>query len=840
MFASVGNRLKAGIGAVTVWLIAALSGVLLAAQGDQRLIQAAADQDRDAVRALLARQIDVNAARADGATALLWAAHWNDLEMAGLLLGAGADVNAADDYGVTPLARASENASEPMVARLLGAGANPNAAQKSGLTPLMIASRTGNASIVKTLIGRGANVNAVTAQANASALMWALAAGHSEVITTLLEHGADVRLSTAKGFTPLMFAARNGNIDVGRTLIAKGAAVNEPASDGTHLLPFAILSGQDQFALFLLEQGADPNGRIDGVAALHLAAGNVATWLGDWSRRRGGSSLGGVVYSGRLDPPRRLALVKALLAQGADPNIRITNSAMFMNYVGYPKKGAFETYACGTGDLRGATPLWVAAYSANGGASAQNFGQPNRSETGVEVLQTLLAAGANLHFTTDDGTTPLMIAAGLGRATYTPREPRGIRSPGAEAAVKVLLEAGADINAVNEADFTALHGAAFRGLNEVVQYLVQHGANINARDFRGRTRTDWRRAPSSRFSFNRGRRPLRCSNSSAPTPAWVCQVPCRSAPAISLPRRSNSRCVASDAPFNLGSAAMFRLTARTVQTCACGAVAALALALAAFLAIPHTELQAQQGRGGVAIDADDIGGVVTGAKGPEAGVWVVAETTDTPTRFIRVVVTDDQGRYVVPDLPRAKYQVFVRGYGLVDSPKVGAEPGQQLNLRAVPAPDARAAAQIYPAAYWLSLMEIPKGAMPEREVLSAVKECMACHQLGNQATREIPKALGSFPNGLAAWDHRVTVGPMGLAMSGSYQRFGEQRRMFAEWTDRIAAGAVPKQVPPRPSGLERNLVVTLWDWAVPTGGRSDGAASDDRIGTNNANGPIWG
>jgi ankyrin repeat protein len=141
----------------------------------------------------------------------------------------------------------------------------------------------------------------------------------------------------------------------------------------------------------------------------------------------------------------------------------------------------------------------VAAYSANGGASAQNFGQPNRSETGVEVLQTLLAAGANLHFTTDDGTTPLMIAAGLGRATYTPREPRGIRSPGAEAAVKVLLEAGADINAVNEADFTALHGAAFRGLNEVVQYLVQHGANINARDFRGRT--PYRLAEGAKQSF---------------------------------------------------------------------------------------------------------------------------------------------------------------------------------------------------------------------------------------------------------------------------------------------------------------------------------------------------
>ena len=283
---------------------------------------------------------------------------------------------------------------------------------------------------------------------------------------------------------------------------------------------------------------------------------------------------------------------------------------------------------------------------------------------------------------------------------------------------------------------------------------------------------------------------------------------------------------------------MIRLNAERVKSCALAAMTSAALA--ALMSAPGGWVYAQQRGGAVAIDADDIGGVVTGPKGPEAGVWVVAETTDTPTRFIRSVVTDDQGRYVVPDLPRGKYQVFVRGYGLVDSPKVGAAPGQQLNLSAVPAPDARAAAQIYPAAYWLSLMEIPKGAMPEREVISAVKECLTCHQVGNQSTREISKTLGTFPNSLAAWDHRVTVGPMGLAMSGSFQRFGEQRRMFAEWTDKIAAGAVPKQAPPRPSGLERNLVVTLWDWAVPTGGRSDGAASDDRIGNNNANGPIWG
>jgi ankyrin repeat protein len=475
------------------------AGVLSAAEPDLRLVQAAADKDRDTVRALLAKKIDVNAARADGATALLWAAHWDDVEMADQLLRAGARVNAADDYGVTALARACENASESMVGRLLAAGANPNAAQKSGLTPLMIAARTGHVQVVNALVAKGANVNATTEEANATALMWSLALGHSAISTTLIEHGADVKISTTKGFTPLMFAARNGDIDVARLLVAKGAGVNDLASDGTHVLPFAILSGQPDFAMFLLEQGADANGRIDGVSALHISAGNVTTWLGDWSRRRGGSSLGGVMYSGRLDQARRLGLVKALLAHGADPNSRITTSAMFMNYVGYPKKGAFEPYACGTGDLRGATPLWVAAYSANGGGSAQNFGQPNRSETGTDVLQALLTAGADLKLTTEDGTTVLMAAAGLGRATYTPREPRGIRSPTAEQAVKILLDAGADINAVNEADFTALHGAAFRGLNEVVQYLVERGANINARDFKGRTA--YRMAEGSKQSF---------------------------------------------------------------------------------------------------------------------------------------------------------------------------------------------------------------------------------------------------------------------------------------------------------------------------------------------------
>lgn len=488
------------VAGLSVIAILSLGSLAMAADRDARLVQAAADQDREAIRTLLKQGVDVNVARADGATALIWAAHWDDLETVDLLLRAGAKVNAADDHGVTALARAAENASEKMVEKLLAAKANANAAQVSGLTPLMIAARTGNVNVAKLLLAHGANVNATTKETNVTALMWAIAEPHPDVVRVLIEGGADVHVSSAKGYTPLIYAAANGDIEMAKVLIAAGAKVNEAGSDGTHVLPFSIISGQDKFALFLLEQGADPNSAIDGVGALHAAAGSVGTWLNDWSRRHGGGSLAGLYGGSPLDPSRRLPLVKALLARGADPNARITTSAMFMSYVGYPKKGAFETFACGTGDLRGATPLWVAAYSANGGASAQGgFGGGSRAESSAEIIRTLLDAGADQRLTTDDGTTPFMVAAGLGRATYTPRTPRGVRSPNGEEAVKVLLEAGADINAVNEADFTALHGAAYRGLNEIVQYLVEHGANINARDFRGRT--PYRLAEGSKQSF---------------------------------------------------------------------------------------------------------------------------------------------------------------------------------------------------------------------------------------------------------------------------------------------------------------------------------------------------
>ena len=475
-----------------------VAGVALHA-ADFRLVDAAAGQDVAAMRALLDQGVEVDTPRADGATALLWAAHWDDLAIVELLLAAGADPNAADDYGVTPLMRASENASPRVVRALLGAGAKPGAAQESGLTSLMIAARTGERDVVRALLAHGADVNAVTHETGVTALMWAVAAPHPDIVHVLLETGADVEASSGKGFTPLLFAARNGDIELAQALLAAGADVNGTGSDGTHPLPLAIVSRHGHMAHFLLDQGADPNGRIHGVSALHAAAGRVSTWLAGWYRARG-MSASSVSGGGRLglDPNSRLPLVKALLARGADPNARITTSSVVLGYLAHPRRGAFEQNSVGTGDVRDATPLWVAAFSANGGGL---FGDDSRYhfESSPEILRTLLEAGADPNAASADGTTPLMMAAGLGYRSYQPHTPRGRPSPPVEAAVKVLVETGADVNAANEADFTALHAATFRGLNEVIAYLVEQGADIDARDFRGRTA--FRMAEGAKQSF---------------------------------------------------------------------------------------------------------------------------------------------------------------------------------------------------------------------------------------------------------------------------------------------------------------------------------------------------
>jgi len=193
----------------------------------------------------------------------------------------------------------------------------------------------------------------------------------------------------------------------------------------------------------------------------------------------------------------------------------------------------------------------------------------------------------------------------------------------------------------------------------------------------------------------------------------------------------------------------------------------------------------------------------------------------------------------VPDLPRATYQVFVRGYGLVDSPRQTAKPGQQLNLAARTAPDAKSAAQVYPAAWWFSMLHVPEGAHEQERFQQTMKECYDCHQLGGKATREFPSYVTGETD-LAKWDTRTKYGPSGPSMGAFFQRFGEPRKAFATWTEAIARGEAPKSAPPRPTGVQRNLVISLWDWGSPIDGRADNAAADLRNPRITPNGKVYG
>jgi len=283
--------------------------------------------------------------------------------------------------------------------------------------------------------------------------------------------------------------------------------------------------------------------------------------------------------------------------------------------------------------------------------------------------------------------------------------------------------------------------------------------------------------------------------------------------------------------------------------------------LLTLIAAAVVALGARQQAGGtaVAIDDDDIGGVVTGPRGPEAGVWVIAETAELRTPFVRIVVTDDRGRFVVPDLPKVNYRVWVRGYGLADSAKVAGRPGRSLNLTAAAAASPRAAAEIYPAGYWYSLLKVPDasefpGTGPSGNGIATTIRaqsdwirnlksggCTACHQLGTKGTRELPKELGVFPTSVAAWERRLQSGQAGGQMIGAVNNWGRDRALtlFADWTDRIAAGEVPP-APPRPQGIERNVVITEWDWADPKAYLHDLVSTDRRNPTINAYGPLYG
>jgi hypothetical protein len=286
----------------------------------------------------------------------------------------------------------------------------------------------------------------------------------------------------------------------------------------------------------------------------------------------------------------------------------------------------------------------------------------------------------------------------------------------------------------------------------------------------------------------------------------------------------------------------------------------IAVGTAVLLCAFFSKTSAKQiGSNEIRIHENDIGGTVTSSMGPEAGVWVIAETKDLPTLYIKEVVTDDKGRFLVPDLPKAKYTVWARGYGLVDSPKVQTEPGRLVDLKPTVAPDRKTAAEYYPANYWYALMEVPRkdefpgtgpngnGISPKIQCqeqwihLIKTDSCESCHQLGNLYTRTIP-AMFSDLDPAQAWARRVQSGQAGYAMVGGLAQLGPQRAtaQFGDWTTRIKKGELPAEAPPRPQGIERNVVITQWDWADPKAYLHDEISTDKRNPNVNANGLIYG
>ncbi len=435
----------------STWGLASLFAVvsLIAANPDARLAKAAKEMDRASVRTLLEQRLDVNASQVDGMTALHWAAYQDDLETVELLVRAGADVQAANRYGVTPLSLACANRNEAMVGLLLKAGADPNTALPGGETALMTAARTGRVEAVRALISAGADVNAKEKKGQ-TALMWAAAEGHVAAVEALIQAGADFRARSNSGFTPLLFAVREARAGVVRALLKAGADVNESiptagrrgsgrryesgaaTSAGTSALVLAVTNAHYELASVLLDAGADPNAADSGMTALHVISG---------VRKPGtGSNDPAPPGSGNMTS---LELVKKLVEHGANVNAPITGRANLRLSRLNPL---------------GATPLLLAARTAD-----------------AELMRTLVALGADARLPNADNTTLLLVAAGVG--THHPGEDAGTESEVLEA-VKVALDLGADLNAIDNNGETAMHGAAYKHVPAVAQFLLDKGAKI--------------------------------------------------------------------------------------------------------------------------------------------------------------------------------------------------------------------------------------------------------------------------------------------------------------------------------------------------------------------------
>lgn len=425
--------MKRLVRAVSLGLL--FSAAVLGATGDLRLIEAVKSGDIAAVRSLLEQHVDVNATQPDGATALAWAAERDDLETADLLIQSGANVNLANENGATPLWLAATMASSRMTEKLLGSGANPNAALVSGETALMAAASTGNIDVVMALVSHGADVNAREIRGSQTALMWATAEKRSEVARYLIEHGADVKNKSKAGLTPFLFAAQQGDLDSARLLAAAGADISAPGPDGRSPLLIASAGGHEPLAIFLLGKGANPNAadRL-GLTALHYAA-----------------------TAGKLE------LIKRLLAAEANPNSRAIRERA--------NSGPKSTVDYPPVSIVGATPLVLAAEAGN-----------------AEAVRLLAANGADPQLSTNEKTTPLIVAAGAGvyQDLANDQAQEEWKRRHFETG-KVLADLGVDVNAKGENGWTALHAATYMGLDSLIQLLVEKGAKLDVMDDFGQT-----------------------------------------------------------------------------------------------------------------------------------------------------------------------------------------------------------------------------------------------------------------------------------------------------------------------------------------------------------------
>lgn len=452
----------------TALLLLACSVLGLAS--DSAVADAAQNRDVTTLRDLLKQHAALNTPQNDGTTALQWAAHWNDVEMVKSLIAAGANAKAANRYGATPLSEAAAVGNPEIIEALLKAGADPNTRDTSdGETVLMVTSRSGNAEAVRALLQHGADVNATESYRGQTALMWAAAEKHPAVVKLLLDHGADwkivssyretrlPKLSAASsvtpfargGFTAFLFAAREGDIETAKVMLDAGVNINQVDIDGTSGLVVSIMNKHYTFAKFLLDRGADPNVTdVKGRAALYSA---VDIRNEDWS----------ALPSRKLNDSYPSAdLIQAIIAKGANVNARLTKNL--------PGRSGMDS-----GDTtldEGTTPLMRAARSGD-----------------AATMRILLKAGADPKLTTKEGDTALMFAAGVG---YRDKNTRGTEAEALEALKLCVDQAGMDINQKNSRGETALHGAASRGADTIVEYLVAHGAKLDAKTGRGFTPLD--------------------------------------------------------------------------------------------------------------------------------------------------------------------------------------------------------------------------------------------------------------------------------------------------------------------------------------------------------------